>query len=131
MKELASFCLTEFLTRFYHCYDGFIRYVEVDFRAKKVKVSLSTQDKETRENEGWTNLIMEVKDVSEIILIEDRASCAVLSSGIQIGFFNDEVYLDFCPYTGEPDGIDDFKKSRFMVAGRKCFWSVIPFGDSP
>jgi hypothetical protein len=131
VKELSNSCLAEFLTRFYHCYDGLIRYVKVNFNFKEVSVILSTQDQETQENEGWVNLVLEINDFSEFILIEDKSSCTVLSSGLQVGFFNGKTYLDFCPYTEEPDSIDDFKKSRFMVAGSECFWSVSPFNDSP
>jgi hypothetical protein len=130
MEELSSSNLAMFLTRFGHCYDGLVRYVKMDYETKEVVVVLSVQDRETRENDGWVNLVLTVKEVSKFILIENRSTCVVLSSGLQVGFYNGKIYLDFSPYTEEPDGVDDFMKSHFLVVGKKCVWSPSCLTDS-
>ncbi len=120
MAEISPSNVAEFLERFQHCYDGLVRDVRVDFAARNVMVTLSVQDHEAQENEGWVNLVLQVEDAAEFILIEGKSTCAVLSQGLQVGFFDGVTYLDFCPYTEAPHSIHDFRKSRFLVAGIRC-----------
>lgn len=130
MPQLSSSNFIGFLERFYHCHDGVVRDVRVHFATKKVMVILSVQDRETQENEGWVNLTLEIKDLVEFILIEGKSTCAVISDTLQIGFFDGAIYVDFCPYTEAPRGIDDFRKSLFLVAGKRCVWSVSSYDDT-
>jgi hypothetical protein len=130
MKELLPSNLKMFLVRFDHCYDGLVRYVKMNYETKEVTVVLSVQDRETQKNNGWVNLTLVVKQATKFILIEDKSTCVVLSGGFQVGFYDAKIYLDFSPYTEEPDGIDDFMKSHFLVVGKKCMWTLSRLNDS-
>ena len=124
MIELTRSNINEFLERFNHGYDGIIRDVAIHFSAKKVRVICSVKDQKTQMNKSWVNLAFEIENMIECIVIESQSTCIVLSDGLQVGFFNDNIYLDLCPYTEEPDGIEDFKKSRFLIVGERCSWSL-------
>jgi len=127
MPELLPSNFTAFFERFAYCYDGFVRDVELNYVNRKATVILSVQDQETHKDHGWVNLTLEIEDVTRFILIEDKSTCVVLSGGLQVGFYDAAIYLDFCPYTQEPDGIDDFNKSHFLIVGKRCRWVVASY----
>jgi hypothetical protein len=133
MTEITIANLSDFRARFYDFYDGLIRNITVSFMSShdktRVVVTCSVQDREAEQNNGWINLTININNVTELILIEDSITCVVLSSGVNILFSNDSIYLDFCPFTEEPQSIDDFKKSRFLVVGTSCFWHVSPYSE--
>lgn len=135
MIELVASEKNDFLSRFHNFYDALVRSVYVSFNAtdgtKHVTVVLSSQDQTTDQDDGWANITINVDDVKDIILIETKSTCAVLSSGLNIEIFDGIIYLDFCPYTEEPNGIEDFLKSSFLVAGKRCIWTVTPYREDP
>ncbi len=121
---LSPLNVNEFLKRFYHCYDGLIREIKIDFTTKKAVILVSAQERAGSENLHWVNLKLDVKNVDNFTLVEDKSTCIVLSNGIKVGFFENKAYVDLCPYTDEPTGVDDFRKSNFLIVGGQCFWSV-------
>lgn len=129
MNELLPTTITDFFDRFYNCYDGLIRNVNINYPSKGALVVLSVQDQKAQKDEGWVNLHLYIENFTEFILRESKSTCVVLSSGLQIGFFDSTLYLDFCPFSEAPEGIDDFKKSDFLIAGKKCIWSVLPYSE--
>lgn len=129
MIELTTSNLDKFLERFSHCYDGLIRDVRINFPTKKVSITCSVKDQNNQVDEGWVNLTLEIENMIELTVVERQSTCIVLSDGLQVGFFNDQVYLDLCPYTEEPDSIDDFKKSDFLVVGERCSWSLAAYNE--
>lgn len=124
MPEITPFALAGFLERFSHCYDGVVRDVSIDFAAKRAVVNLLVRDREAKEEDGWVHLTLEVEGLTELSLSEGKSTCIVLSGGLQVGFFNGIIYLDFCPYTEVPVGVEDFRRSDFLIAGARCAWSV-------
>jgi hypothetical protein len=129
MPEISPSSVAEFLERFYHCYDGLVREVRINFATRSATVLLSVQDRETEDDEGWINLALEVEGFKELSLSEGKATCVVLSGGLQVGFFDGVIYLDICPYTEAPTGLEDFRRSLFLVAGERCTWTLSPYTD--
>ena len=132
MNNLNCDNMNEFLDRFDACNDGVIRLIDVSTTGASTccaNIIVSTVDKLATENDGWVNLRFEVQGVSKWPSdIGDWAN-EVLSDGIKIGFFNNELLLDLAPYTDEPDGRKDFEKSEWLFIGRECNWSVAKYSE--
>jgi hypothetical protein len=60
----------------------------------------------------------------------DADRVLVLSDGLTLGWFEGLVFLDFGPYTSEPDGVDDFRRSGCYFAGLSATWEVVPYAES-
>lgn len=133
MTEIKNSNFSDFLARFYNLYDGIIRNVTIKFMSKQHKTTVtvicSVQDQEIVGDDSWINLTFNVINVIDLILLEGNITCVVLSTGINIGFFDEHIYLDFCPFTEEPEGIDDFRKSRFLIVGGACFWQLSSYSE--
>lgn len=134
MPELVPSNLDRFIARFDHLYDGVVRDVRVRFTPEytyaHVALTLSVRDRETSEDNGWVNLTLEIGEVTQFILIEGNGTCSVLSNGLSVGFFDERIYLDFCPHAEASDSLADFLKSRFLVAGKNCVWTISPYTDT-
>ena len=126
MPKISPTTVSAFLERFYQCADGVVREVQVDFVTKSATVTLSCQDREREIRQPWINLVFDVQEVVELRLIEGESTCVVLSQGLHVGFFDGLIYLDFCPYTAAPAGVEDFKRSHFLVVGERCTWALEP-----
>jgi hypothetical protein len=128
MPELLPSTYEDFLTRFGNLYDTLVRQVLYNYAAGErngqVTVTLSVRDRERPPDNSWCMLTLLIDDVVEFHLLEGKSTNVVLSSGLSIGAFADSVYLDFSPYTEVPRSIADFQRSTFLVAGRRCVWSV-------
>ena len=110
--------------RFGDFHDSVIRRVEVTYPSEPyrihVRVVLSTQDLDT-EAEQWVNVQFDVEDVAEFAFHEQRRTTVVVVYALEISFENGEAYLDFdSPNPGD---------SCFMVAGKRCRWSVLPYSE--
>ena len=128
MKILDSTNSKEFLSRFYDCSDGIIRRIALSTsladKALEAHVTMSVQDREAKEDDGWVNLCLLMKGVKSHSEGIDIVYNEVISDGIKIGFFADDIYLDLHPYTDEPESIEDFKKSQCLIIATGCSWSV-------
>jgi hypothetical protein len=119
------------LDRFYRCSDGVIRRVELDFKSDR-ESSTATIVCSVRDSDAaaqWVNLICRVRGLSEFSFSEGRTSYRVLSDGLVIGWFEDLIFLDFGPYTVEPDSVEDFRRSGCYFAGKSATWEVVPYSE--
>lgn len=119
------------LDRFYRFNDGIIRRVDMVFRPNRqdseAAIECSVRDGEA--SAQWVNVICRVRALSEFSLSEGRTSYRVLSDGLVVGWFDDLIFLDFGPYTSEPEGIDDFRRSGFYFAGKSVTWEIVPYDE--
>ncbi len=122
-----------FLNRFYQCYDSIIRCISLitteSSNIPKAQVILSVRDGE-EDGDGWVNLKIKIDGFTEFIGTSiDYYKNEVLSDGIKVGFFDDLVYLDFEPFTDEPEAIEDFKKSKCLLIGKDIFWGTTSYSE--
>ena len=119
------------LDRFYRCNDGVIRRIELVFcpAREKSEATIECSVRDDLDGASWVNLICRVRGVSEFAMSEGNVSHRVLSDGLAIGWFDGLVFLDFSPYTTDPDGIDDFRRSGCYFAGESATWEVVPYND--
>jgi hypothetical protein len=132
MEKLTIANAQEFTTIFYDFFDGLVHKIYFDLNNKSkldASVEVLVQKQQEMQSEKWVIVTFKVSNVIEIILLEGNHTCLVLSGGLKIGFFGSSVYLDFCPYTEDPDGIEDFLRSHFLVAGESCEWFEVPYSD--
>jgi len=124
-----------FLAQFHNCYDGLMRGVRFRYTAAEVHsravVVLSVRQSTTLEvNDGWVNVRLAIEHVEEYALKESaKVSCRVLSGGLQINAFRDLLFFDFDPYSDEPTGVEDFRRSGFYIAGRSFSWRVGEYSE--
>jgi hypothetical protein len=134
LHRLEAERINEFRERFFSFSDAVIRSVDLRFRNSSgfsfVKVTISSRDRETRNDDGWVNVIIEVQDVSELRMTENqKESYQVLSNGIYVVKMNDLFYIEFGSCIDEPSDVDEVRQSRFYVAGREVHWKVVPYGE--
>ncbi len=131
MSMLIEDQVSSFLDRFHHCYDGLVRAISILFASgnslSTAKIVISVRD--ATDPASWVNVHLELDGLKEFALREGQASYQVLSDGLKIGFFGDLIFLDFAPYTDDPDGVEDFRRSEFYFASRSCKWQVHPYQD--
>ena len=76
------------------------------------------------------NVHMAITEVEEFALREGpKESCRVLSGGLQIEVFNGLLFFDFAPYSVSPQGLDDYRRSGFYLAGRSFSWKVEKYSE--
>jgi hypothetical protein len=134
MIRLSAENVTEFLDRFYQCYDGVIRKVTVDKTVagtmRRAQIVVSVQDKHGERNEGWVNLRLELDGLKRA---PDKpmslGNQVVDPFGLQIGFFGNEVYLDFAPHTDKPTALQDFEDSDCLFVADSCSWQVTDYRE--
>lgn len=122
-----------FLEQFNHCFDGVLRRFKVRFLPSeplgRVYLTLSVQRPLSRRiKAGWVNVRLAIKEVEEFVFKESsKETGRVLSSGLRIYPFNGLLFFDFAPYSLNPSGIEDFRRSGFYIAGRSFSWKVEEF----
>jgi hypothetical protein len=128
MEPLNKDTLRRFLDRFYSFNDAVIRRLELHYATghNRVAVTLSAQDQQS--SQGWCNVVLVVEDVSEIAFREGKATCQVLSSGLVVTWFDENVWCDFSPDL-EPETTDEFRQSDFYVVGRTLSWRAEPYSE--
>lgn len=125
MTKLDEASLGAFLGRFYDFYDGVVRRVAVDFEARPstCEVVIDAQDAESAS--GWSRVVLRVSGCSRFRLEMGRTSFEVLSSGIQVGWVDDLVFLFLDAYPDD-EGLPDLSSNRAYVAGDDIQWSATP-----
>lgn len=122
-----------FLNRFYHCYDCIIRCITMittdGSNTSKAQVILSVRDEEGTDD-GWVNLSIKIENLTDFIGSNpENYTNEVLSDGIKIGFYDGLIYLDLEPYTDEPEGIEDFKRSNCLFIGKEIYWETMIYSE--
>lgn len=120
------------LERFYRCNDGLIRRVDLVFEPNRdeSRATIVCSVKDDEAGAEWVNVIFRVRGLHEHTMTEGRVSYRVLSDGLTLGWFEGLVFLDFGPYTTEPDGVDDVRRSGCYFAGLSATWEVVPYAES-
>ena len=121
--------INNFLERFNFFYDSIIRDVEIRFRNSsfpaKIKVIISTRDKETKKNEGWVDVKIEITEAVEFNFRESsKESYQVISNGLHIMESDALVYFDFGFHTDVSESPKEFRKSNFYIIGKSFDWAV-------
>jgi hypothetical protein len=119
-------------SRFDDCNDAVVREVHLHLGSpighNKAIVELAARDMESPEAQRWVRLQLTISDVREFRLQEgSKGSDYVLSLGLKVGCFDGLYFLDLGPYTDEPEGLEDFRRSRFYLAGMEFQWRVLPY----
>jgi hypothetical protein len=135
MKTKQKEYRDNFLAKFNHCYDGVVRAIQLEFSPSTafgnalVTLSVCHSETKTSQNE-WVNVRLSISDVEEFSLRETpNEQSRVLSSGLQIGSFGELVFFDFAPYSVCPNGMEDYRRSGFYVAGHSFTWRVEPYSE--
>ncbi|HVC96162.1 MAG TPA: hypothetical protein VND64_20940 [Pirellulales bacterium] len=133
MRDYTTSELKRLLDRFYCCYDGLLRIVEVLYReggaGTNARVVLSTRDNESDADDGWCNLEFDISDVLEFRLTESgsKGGYEVLSGGVAILPIQGMYFFEFT-HAVEPEAefatVDEVRRSEFYVAGRKFTWKT-------
>ena len=134
MNKLDTSTIEYFLNRFYQCYDSIIRCITLITTGvsnnSKAQVILSVRDEEAH-GDGWVNLNIKIENFIELIGANpDNYTNEVLSDGIKVGFYDGLIYLDFEPYTDEPEGLEDFKKSKCLLIGKEILWETTLYSEN-
>lgn len=135
MQTLLAHDVEAFLSKFYHCADGVLREVRLDFISPTHKpcgfVELSTRDSKGSGESGWVNLRLQVENLVEFRLSKgDREDCVVLSDGIRIHHVGGGVFLDLgggeAPEPGTPE---QHRASSFYLAGEALLWELVAYRE--
>ena len=120
------------LERFYRCTDGVIRRVDLAFDPDRddSRATIICSVKDDAADAEWVNVVFRVRGLRELAMTEGRVSYRVLSDGLTLGWFEGLVFLDFGPYTSEPSGVEDFRRSGCFFAGLSATWEVVPYAEA-
>jgi|GEM_PF-6140163 len=138
-KELSPDTLAELEKHFGTFHDAVIHNVSFELFSKSkpysVCITVGTQDLTLAPPNNWINLTFEIVEITKFILEKTRNYDFSIIFQLNIRFFDDEIYLDFFPYTENPMSIDDFwrradsKGPIFIVIGKKCYWQTSPYRE--
>jgi len=132
MIELTPKTVPHFLKRFNDLHDALVRVVTFRFgpSEKIASVILSAQDTEADKLSNWVNIRFEMLGVTDLVLREGFGKTCVVIFKMNIGFMAGNIYLDFSPWSEAPVGIEDYRKSDFLIVARRCSWCVLPYADT-
>lgn len=123
--RLSADSTVNFKSKF-NFFDALIKRVAVIYSDDGDRVGeLELSVRDIQADDRWVNLILRLYGLREARLIENRSTLQVMSDGLGIEWINNSVYLVFCPYTDEPEGVDDIRRSNGYLAGERCEWEVI------
>jgi hypothetical protein len=139
-NELLPENLDNFRERFASCGDGGIHQVEFELFSTQRHINpyaativVGAQDLEQEGDNNWVNLTFEIVDITKMFLRKERDYDFSIIYDLQIEFFDDEIYLNFFPSIGRPTGPASFEneegRKRFLIVGKKCFWSVSSYKE--
>lgn len=136
-KELSPTTIAEFEQRFGTFHDAVIHKVEFELFSRSepytVKITVGTQDLTLDPPDHWINLTFEIIGATKFILEKGRRYNVSIIFHLNIDFFDDEIYLDFFPFTEDPTSPDDYWNiegrgtSIFTIAGKRCYWQESPY----
>jgi hypothetical protein len=125
VNTLNEASLGAFLGRFFDFYDGVVRQVSVDFEAKPPACQVVVDAQDAESASGWSRVVLRMRGCSRFRLEVGRTSFEVLSSGIQVGWIEDLVFLFLDAYPDD-EGLPDIKTNRGYLAGDELQWSATP-----
>lgn len=115
--------LVEFQNRFWSFSDGVVREVLLRVsHPRSCVISVECKDRDSQT--GWATVVFAVEAVRKFRFELGRTSFAVLSSGMQFAWRQDEVFVVLDAYPDDPGDLPDLSKNTAFVSGRSCDWSV-------
>ena len=135
MNQFTSLWTPSILSRFHNFDDALVRDVHLVIGpsrdSRSATIALEARDSESDADEGWGQVVLKVRGVTEYRFVENgRESSYVVSLGLKVKSFGGVYFFDFGPDSDEPDGVDDFRRSSFYLAGHDCTWVVKPYPKS-
>lgn len=134
MNMLDQSSVRTFLDRFNSFNDAIVRRIEHRFGVsghQRTTLTVSSQDEQSET--GWSNVVIVVENVFEITFREGKSTRQILSDGLTISWFKDDVWCDLSPYASNPAAVNEFRRSDFYVAGKSLTWRVEEYseGEAP
>ena len=123
MHTLDEATLDVFLGRFHHVYDGVVRRVTTDFEADSTTCEIAIDAQDAQSPSGWSRVELRAQGCSRFRFEVGRTTFEVLSSGIQVGWVEDQVILFLDAYPDD-EGLPDIRTNRGYVAGDRLLWSA-------
>jgi hypothetical protein len=105
-----------------------VRQVTVDFEAKPATCEVVVDVMDAESESGWSRVVLRVQGCSRFRLEIGRTTFEVLSSGIQVGWNEDLVFLFLDAYPDD-EGLPDINTNRAYVAGEDILWFAKPITD--
>jgi hypothetical protein len=130
MNAIDPITKPRLLERFCEFSDAVLRKVQHTYLStgkQMTEVTLSAMDKEAPD--GWSNVVVRIRGVEELVFKEGRTTCQVLSNGLQIEWHEDIVYVDFSPYSTVAAGVEEIRKSDFYIGGETAEWWTTPYEE--
>ncbi len=130
MDKLEESAIGGFLDRFNSFNDAIVRRVEHHYCAsgqQQATLTLSSQDQQA--DTGWSNVVIVVDRVAEILFREGKSTRQILSDGLNVAWFEGNVWCDLSPYCADPETIDEFRRSDFYISGQVISWRVEPYRE--
>lgn len=120
-----------FLNRFNHFYDSVVRSFCATFSTESNSISVRVELSAQEETSGWTNLVLEVEEVTSFQFINTpKANYQVLSDGLNLLEKEGLFYIDFGHFDETPTDTQEFLKSPAHIIGRCFDWKIIPYSES-
>jgi len=109
--------------RFCQFYDAVVDEIVVGFEPKQ-KVTCTLLAKDNDSESGWTKVVFELIDFTELKFCYGRQTFAVLSSGLQIFWKDGLVHFFIDAYPDDP-GMPDKKKNCAFVVSHSVRLSIL------
>lgn len=123
--------ISRLLARFHEFSDAVLRSIVVLFEddgTRRMDISIATRDAETVENDGWVCVMLSVDGISEMSVRERaRTSLQVISDGIHISMYDQEIGIEFGGAIEAPDTIENLRGSDVYVLGGTLSFDVLPY----
>ena len=131
MTALNKLTVSEFLNRFYSFNDGVLRKIEVSYMdngRRNVSALIATRDANENQNDGWVCVRLVISQVADFCFSETaKSSAQVLSQGIHICWFDDNIGIDFGHFIDFPSSLAELKSSSCFAVGLSLEWAVEPY----
>ncbi|MEQ1508514.1 MAG: hypothetical protein ABMB14_40155 [Myxococcota bacterium] len=123
MYEVVAGSLDAVLSRFFQFYDAVVRRVDVDFAGGRPQCEIVIDAQDAESTSGWSRVVFRMVGVEQFRLEMGKTTFQVLSSGIQIGWHECQVFL-FLDAFPDDDELPKVSSNRAYFAGDALFWTV-------
>lgn len=140
MKErLLPENLLEFQSRFGTFHDAVIHDVKLNLFSESdptsIQITVGAREFNNGKSNQLVNVTFEVDKIKKFQIRQERKHLLSIIFRLNIGFFGNEVYLDFFPSKDNPINAADFEEKKhpasvaFLVIGEECYWHTSPYSE--
>ena len=118
--NLSPSSYAQLMNRCFSFYDSVIVDIKTSLRPKPRRITVLLEAKDNESSRGWSRVCFTLNSVTSFKFELARFDFEVLSSGLQVVWLNDELYVFFDAYPDDAPLLPNLNKNIAYVICKSC-----------